>query len=35
MTIVATRRRRHLDLIVSSLCAIAIVAIIIVVAPSP
>jgi hypothetical protein len=31
MTIVATRRHRHLDLIVATLCAIAIVAIVIVV----
>jgi hypothetical protein len=35
MTIVATHRCRRLDLIVVSLCAIAIVAIIVVVASSP
>ena len=29
MTIVATRRRRHLDLIVASLCAVAIIAVIV------
>jgi hypothetical protein len=34
MTIVATRRRRRLDLIVASLCAVAIV-VVVVVARSP